>query len=133
MKTVFADSVYFFALVNARDTFHPRAAEFSARSENPFVTTAWIITEVADGLCARATRETVIRLLDILQSSADVEIVPPSAELFQQGLERYRQRPDKNWSLTDCISFLVMEQRGITEALTADHHFQQAGFSTLLA
>jgi predicted nucleic acid-binding protein len=133
MKTIFADSVYFFALVNARDTFHPRAAEFAARSENPFVTTAWIITEVADGLCARATRETAIRLLDILQSSADVEIVQPSAELFQQGLERYRQRPDKNWSLTDCISFLVMEQRGITEALTADHHFQQAGFSTLLA
>ena len=133
MKTIFADSVYFFALVNARDTFHPRAAEFAARSENPFVTTAWIITEVADGLCARATRETVIRLLDILQSSADVEIVQPSAELFQQGLERYRQRLDKNWSLTDCISFLVMEQRGITEALTADHHFQQAGFSTLLA
>ena len=132
MKTIFADSVYFFALVNARDTFHPRAAEFAARSENPFVTTAWIITEVADGLCARATRETVIRLLDILQSSADVEIVQPSAELFQQGLERYRQRLDKNWSLTDCISFLVMEQRGITEALTADHHFQQAGFSALL-
>ena len=88
---------------------------------------------MADGLCARTTRETVIRLLDILQSSADVEIVQPSAELFQQGLERYRQRLDKNWSLTDCISFLVMEQRGITEALTADHHFQQAGFSTLLA
>jgi uncharacterized protein len=133
MKAVFADSVYFFALLNARDIIHQRAVRFATQSENPLVTTAWIITEVADGLCARATRESVVRLWDILQSSADVEIVLPSSELFQEGLERYRQRPDKNWSLTDCISFLVMEQRGITDALTADHHFQQAGFAALLA
>jgi predicted nucleic acid-binding protein len=133
MKAVFADSVYFFALLNARDTLHQRAVSFATQSENPLVTTAWIITEVADGLCARAIRESVVRLWDILQSSADVEIVLPSSELFQEGLERYRERPDKNWSLTDCISFLVMEQRGITDALTADHHFQQAGFSALLA
>jgi predicted nucleic acid-binding protein len=133
MKAVFADSVYFFALLNARDTIHQRAVRFTTQSANPLVTTAWIITEVADGLCARATRESVVRLWDILQSSADVEIVLPSSELFQGGLERYRQRLDKNWSLTDCISFLVMEQRGITDALTADHHFQQAGFAALLA
>ena len=133
MKAIFADSVYFFALLNARDTIHQRAAEFAAKSANPLVTTAWVITEVADGLCDRMTRESVVRLCDILQSSADVAIIPPSSELFQQGLERYRQRPDKNWSLTDCISFLVMEQRGLTEALTADHHFKQAGFTTLLA
>jgi predicted nucleic acid-binding protein len=133
MKAVFADSAYFFALLNARDIIHQRAVRFATQSENPLVTTAWIITEVADGLCARQTRESVVRLWDILQSSADVEIVLPSSELFQEGLERYRQRPDKNWSLTDCISFLVMEQRGITDALTADHHFQQAGFSALLA
>ena len=133
MKAVFADSVYFFALLNARDIIHQRAVRFATQSENPLVTTAWTITEVADGLCAQATRESVVRLWDILQSSADVEIVLPSSELFQEGLERYRQRPDKNWSLTDCISFLVMEQRGITDALTADHHFQQAGFAALLA
>ena len=133
MKAVFADSVYFFALLNARDTIHPRAVRFATQSENPLVTTAWIITEVADGLCGRATRESVVRLWDILQSSADVEIVLPSPELFREGLERYRERPDKNWSLTDCISFFVMEQRGITDALTADHHFQQAGFAALLA
>jgi len=133
MKAVFADSVYFFALLNARDTLHERAVRFATQSENPLVTTAWIITGVADGLCARATRESVVRLWNILQSSADVEIVLPSSELFREGLERYRERPDKDWSLTDCISCLVMEQRGITEALTADHHFQQAGFSALLA
>jgi hypothetical protein len=133
MNAVFADSVYFFALLNARDTIHQRAAEFAAQSADPVVTTAWVITEVADGLCDRTTRESFVRLWEILQSSADVEIILPSPELFQQGLERYRERPDKNWSLTDCISFLVMEQRGITEALTADHHFKQAGFAMLLA
>jgi predicted nucleic acid-binding protein len=95
MNAVFADSVDFFALLNARDTIHRRAVEFAAQSANPLVTTAWVITEVADGLCARATRDSVVRLWDVLQSSADVEIILPSSEVFHQGLERYRQRLDK--------------------------------------
>jgi predicted nucleic acid-binding protein len=59
-------------------------------------------------------------------------MVPASQELLDRGVTLYRQRPDKDWSLTDCISFVVMRERGITEALTADHHFEQAGFVALL-
>ncbi len=132
MKLVFADPVYFFALLNARDRIHERATRYAAQATSPILTTAWVLTEVADGLCDRAARPAVIRLWQTLHTAPDVEIVLPSAELFHRGFERYRFRPDKDWSLTDCISFVVMEGRGITEALTTDRHFQQAGFATLL-
>jgi predicted nucleic acid-binding protein len=59
-------------------------------------------------------------------------IVPPDTELFESGLELYEKRPDKDWSLTDCISFVVMKREGIVDALTGDHHFEQGGFNALL-
>jgi predicted nucleic acid-binding protein len=59
-------------------------------------------------------------------------IVETSGKLFRTGVAFYSRRPDKDWSLTDCISFVVMRDRGITEALTGDHHFEQAGFKALL-
>ena len=61
-----------------------------------------------------------------------MEIVSPSLDLFEQGVELFAHRPDKQWSLTDCISFVVMQDRGLTEALTANHHFEQAGFVAML-
>jgi hypothetical protein len=131
VKTVFADSVYFFALLSAHDRLHDRSVRYAAEGGDRILTTAWVLTEVADGLCHRSARHAVVRLWQTLEAASDVEIVPPALELFQRGFERYRLRPDKDWSLTDCISFVVMEERGITEALTSDHHFQQAGFVTL--
>ena len=58
--------------------------------------------------------------------------MPPTLELLEQGMDLYARRPDKEWSLTDCISFVVMSQNGLEEALTGDHHFEQAGFRILL-
>ncbi len=132
MKPVFADSVYFFALLNRRDRMHESALRFADQATNPLITTAWVLTEVADGLAGKTTRQGFVRLLEILESAPDVEVIPPSPDLFHLGVQRYIQRPDKDWSLTDCISFVVMEQRGLTEALTSDRHFEQAGFTTLL-
>jgi predicted nucleic acid-binding protein len=60
-------------------------------------------------------------------------IVGADNDYFDRGLERFARRPDKEWSFTDCISFVVMEDKGLTDALTADHHFEQAGFTILLA
>jgi hypothetical protein len=68
----------------------------------------------------------------MLREDAEVTIVPPGPELFEAGLKLYSQREDKDWTLTDCISFVVMERMGIREALTGDHHFEQAGFTVLL-
>ena len=68
----------------------------------------------------------------MLRRREDVVLLPSSRELFDRGLQLFSDRPDKEWSLTDCISFVVMGERSLTEALTSDHHFEQAGFTVLL-
>lgn len=132
MSRLFADAFYFFAVLNAKDAAHRKALEFAIRHEEPIVTTTWVLTELADGLAARAHRAAFSRLVARLEADPENEIVPPTEELMARGIELYDARPDKQWSLTDCISFLVMQDRQITEALTGDHHFEQAGFQALL-
>jgi predicted nucleic acid-binding protein len=73
-----------------------------------------------------------MRLLNDLRTDAGSEIVEPTGDLFDAGIALYNARPDKEWSLTDCISFIVMDEQRLTEALTGDHHFEQAGFVPLL-
>ena len=70
-------------------------------------------------------------MLARLRAEPEAEVIPPEAALFDRGCELYATRSDKNWSLTDCISFVVMKERGLTDALTADRHFEQAGFKAL--
>jgi hypothetical protein len=132
MNRVFADSFYFFAMLNPRDDMHRKALQFATGSEEPIVTTAWVLTEIADGLAATTYRTAFSRLVARLQADTMNEIVPPTEELMTRGIELYDARPDKQWSLTDCISFLVMQDRHITQALTGDHHYEQAGFEALL-
>jgi len=83
-------------------------------------------------LSAPAFRLRAIKLLDNLRLLPNVQIISASTTLLADGLTLYRTRPDKEWSLTDCTSFVVMENEQITEAFTSDHHFQQAGFVKLL-
>lgn len=132
MNPVFADAFYFFALLNEQDAAHQAARNFSGQSDAPYVTTAWVLTEVADGCAAPERREAFLKLLDLLKESPDAKIVPCSEDLFERGIGLFRQRPDKDWSLTDCLSFVVMQDEGITDALTGDRHFEQAGFRALL-
>lgn len=132
MNEVFVDSFYFFAILNPRDAAHARAVDFSGRSTAPMVTTAWVLTEVADGLARSANRHVFRRLLANLRATPVNQVIPASDDLFEKGVALYDARPDKQWSLTDCISFVVMGERGIREALTGDHHYEQAGFAALL-
>ena len=83
-------------------------------------------------LCEPRHRRVFLDMLAVRRGDADTVIVPPDPLLFEQGIELFADRPDKEWSLTDCISFLVMRKEQVTEAPTADHHFEQAGFITLL-
>jgi predicted nucleic acid-binding protein len=131
MKPVFADTVYFAALLNGRDQYHQRAREFAALV-GELVTTEFILVELADGLATSSQRGQFGRTRDALLASPGVTILPADASLFAEGVRLYTSRPDKEWSLTDCISFVVMTRLGLTEALTADHHFEQAGFVALL-
>jgi uncharacterized protein len=127
----FADTFYFLALLNPNDSAHAAAMEHS-HGPGGILTTEWVLTEVADAMAWQPKRQGFLNLHRLLRSEPDVEIVPASAGFFARGVELYAARPDKDWSLTDCISFLVMQDRGITDALTGDHHFEQAGFRALL-
>ncbi len=132
MTTVFADTFYYLALLNPADRSHAKAVEFSRSFKARTLTTAWVITEVGDALAAPAQRKLFVRFLESLRNNPSVTVLPPSGELFEEGIGLYSRRPDKTWSLTDCISFASMERYGLKEALTGDRHFEQAGFSALL-
>ncbi len=133
MTAVFADAFYYFALLNPKDAAHQKATHFAKHVSRNLLTTEWVLTEVGDGLSQWPRgRLAFVRLYAELVARPDVRIVPFSAELFAAGLELYAQRPDKEWSLTDCISFVVMTRDGVSEALTGDKHFEQAGFHKLL-
>lgn len=132
MTARFADTFYFLALGNKADAAHQAARSIWQHEPGPVVTTAWVLTEVADALAAPSDRASFLRLLGGLKQIPAFEMIPPDADLWERGLDLYARRPDKGWSLTDCISFVVMSDRGITEALTGDHHFEQAGFRALL-
>ena len=97
------------------------------------VTTDCVILELGDALCHPRDREDFVALLESLGRDSRIQIVPLTPELLDRGIQRFRDRLDKGWSLTDCISFVVMEDEGIRDVLTGDRHFEQAGFYTLLA
>jgi predicted nucleic acid-binding protein len=132
MKSIFADTVYFLALLNPADQFHRPARGLSLQLGGALLTSEFVLMEVGDGLSRPENRTQFARLLSLLRAQADVEIIPASQELFRKGCELHSQRPDKEWSLTDCTSFVVMKERSLEAALTSDHHFAQAGFQTLM-
>lgn len=96
------------------------------------VTSEYILIETGNHFCQTADRSVFLEFVRIVQHDKKTVIIPASSELLQAGLALFGSRPDKNWSLTDCISFAVMEARGISTALSLDHHFEQAGFRLLL-
>jgi predicted nucleic acid-binding protein len=132
MKHVFADTFYYLALLNPGGDDHEAAVSYTAQFSGRIVTTAWVITELANALARARNRALFLELLRDLQNDPRVTIFPPEPARFQRGIDLYAQRPDKDWSLTDCISFVVMEQEGLSDALTGDHHFEQAGFTPVL-
>jgi predicted nucleic acid-binding protein len=132
MSRVFADTFYFLALLNSSDQAHRRARAYTASFQGEMVTTAWVLTELADALWHPANRPRFLATLNYLRANAQAVITPPDPVLFEEGIQLFAACPDKEWSLTDCISFVVMQREAITEALTGDHHFEQAGFVALL-
>ena len=130
---VFPDTWSYIALLDERDQNHRRAKEHANQLTLRQVTTRWVLAEVANSLCRGRTRLAVARFLRRLVSLHLVRVVQQSDELFECGQLLYEQRPDKEWSLTDCISFVVMEREEMREALTNEHHFTQAGFVATFA
>ena len=132
MTQVFADTVYFLALLNASDQCHARARALSLNPPGGLLTSEFVLMEVGDALSRPADRPRFAAMLQLLRRQADVEIVPASKHLFAEGCQLHAERPDKDWSLTDCTSFIVMRGHAVGAALTSDRHFVQAGFRVLM-
>ncbi|MFN7562216.1 MAG: type II toxin-antitoxin system VapC family toxin [Prosthecobacter sp.] len=133
MRRVFADAWFYIALLDPNDAGHAKAVQACAdESITGIVTTRWVLMEVANMLSNSKARAGCAAFMRDLDHAEGMRIIPASEELFQRGLALYDERPDKGWSLTDCISFLVMADEHVIEALTGDHHFEQAGFTALL-
>jgi len=138
-RFAFVDTAGWLALLNPKDGLHPQAN--SVRNDLrqrrvKLITTEFVLIEVADAFAEPPLRSVTFEFnRGLRQNNAPfaVEIVPVSADLLAAGWTLYGQRPDKGWGLTDCISFVVMQERRITEAFTSDHHFTQAGFTVLLS
>jgi predicted nucleic acid-binding protein len=135
MTRVFADAGYWIALLNPRDALHEKAIRVSASLGHiRIITSEVVLTEVLNAFASKGDllRMAACVLVEKIRSNPNAEIVPMTSAAFRQAVERYRSRVDKTWGLTDCTSFLIMEQKGVTNALSADRDFRQAGFKALL-
>lgn len=135
MKTVFADTGYWIALLNPRDELHERARQVSeSLGQTRIVTSEMVLVELLNYYADRGTakRGAAATLARKLQESPNVVIVPQTSIQYREGLDLYVARADKGWSHTDCCSFEIMREHRATEALTYDKHFEQAGFVALL-
>ena len=133
MKSVFADTFYWIALANTKDDAHPRVLDFSRTlGSSLIVTTDEVLTEFL-AFCASDSQlrvEAVAAVREIL-GAANARVIPQTRVSFLAGLDLYGARPDKGYSLTDCISMQTMRRESISDVLTNDRHFQQEGFRAL--
>ena len=132
MKPVFADTSYFIALLSETDEWHDAAVEWSGKLLGRQVVTEYVLVELGSALSRVGDRRLYVPFVEQVLAEEGTDFIPASGDLFRRGLALFGKRPDKDWSLVDCISFVVMRQRRLTEALTLDHHFEQAGFRVLL-
>jgi uncharacterized protein len=130
---VFIDTGYILALLNTADAHHDRAVVASRQVNPPFLTTEAVLTEIGNALSRVRWRALGYATIQDFRADSNIEVVPLDAALFERALTLYGARMDKEWGLTDCVSFVVMQERNLSQALTTDRHFSQAGFADLLA
>ena len=130
---LFLDTAFIQALLNVRDAYHPKAIELFPRVRNAseiWITEA-ILTEVGNA-CSAINRKGAVQFIQQCYQTDNIRIVSIDTQLFTQATHLYQSRLDKNWGLTDCISFIVMTQNNLQDAVTTDRHFVQAGFRALM-
>lgn len=132
MILAFADTSFYQALLNPKDKWHDNAIEVSQAFRGRVVTSEYVLCELGALMSHGRLRQLFVELLNGLESAPHVEIIAATHQYFRTGLALFGERPDKEWSLTDCVSFAVMRERKITDALACDRHFEQAGFQVLL-
>jgi predicted nucleic acid-binding protein len=134
-RILLLDTSFVLALENREDRHHARAKQLDRElvAQGALLLLHWgILLEIGDGYARSGRRAKGVELLDKFVHEEGFHVVPLSHEIVDQALALFRSRSDKEWGLTDCVSFALMEREGVTEALTADIHFRQAGFVALL-
>lgn len=131
----FVDTGFLIALAAPRDRLHAQALSLAQRvrdDEASLLTTRAVLLELGAALSGLRHRAIAAGMLRAIEADPAIEIVAWDDSLYSDALELFAQYQDKEWSLADCLSFVVMRARGLTEALSADHHFEQMGFASLL-
>jgi uncharacterized protein len=131
----FLDTSYLIALSVSKDYFHEKAIEIFkeiSKNHSQIVTTQAVILEIGNALSRQQYRRAAVQIIEHFENDPNVKIIPLTTDVYRKAFELFRNRSDKEWGLIDCISFVVMEEENITQALTADEHFIQAGFRALL-
>ena len=135
MRTVFADTCYWVALLNPKDDLHQHAQRVSRQlGACRVVTSEFVLLEMMNLLASRSRclKRVAVDAIKSMRADPNMEIVPASSSLFQKAYKVYAEHKDKKWSAVDCSSFVTMQEKRITEALTEDKHFEQMGFRALL-
>ena len=131
-QITFIDTQFVVALVNERDEFHEPAVRIARQYVGqPLLTTDGVLLEIGNAL-ARNFRQEAVGIIERFLTSENITIVRLTPKLFDEGFSLFKSHADKHWGLVDCVSFVVMRQEFIQDALTVDHHFAQAGFNALL-
>ena len=130
---LFLDTAFVVALLNPKDALHEKAKPYLAalNKAREVWTTEAVLTEIGNAFGA-SRRVDAASFIELCFTTSNIHVISISTTLFRRALTFYKQRPDKEWGLTDCVSFIVMQDQGLIDALTHDIHFQQAGFRALL-
>jgi len=135
MRELFLDTSFAIALSAPGDQYHAQAVALAAEvrtRKDRLVTSRFVLIEIGNSLARFRYRSAAVTLLQKLEQDPTVSIEPVSESLYQKAFRLFQERRDKEWGMADCISFVLMKERGLMEALTADEHFEQAGFRALL-
>lgn len=132
MKTVFADTSYYIALATSKDDAYAAAKVFSDRFRGQQITSEYVLLELGNFFSKFTMRSAFVALYDALLRDPKTVILPCSDRVLKRAVDMYRTRQDKEWSLTDCTSFILMKENDVIHALSTERHFEQAGFSILL-
>lgn len=130
-EQILVDTAYVLALVNERDQYHERAQQLAdfVEGQELLITDA-VLLEIGNAL-ARGFKPQAVEIITYFIEAEEVEVYAYPQRVFDQAFALYKKYEDKEWSLVDCISFVVMRERGIKKALTFDRHFEQAGFTLI--
>jgi predicted nucleic acid-binding protein len=135
LRSVLLDTSFILALENRDDVHHERAKSLDRELSQQGCTYVlhWgILLEIADGYARIGRRHKALQLLERFETEVGYAVEPITEAVLQRSIALYSSHRDKEWGLTDCVSFVLMRDQGITEALSADAHFGQAGFTALL-